>query len=195
MCEERVVRLLSILQSLATRVPRIILQRAEEMFPALRESLVSVLCMCAQKRIVLSSSVNSDSQRNKYFMTLKRGCTHCNSLVYCGGGVIDSIWIWVDHTVYMWKVKLHPKFWTENLKEKDYFEDLYADERILLRQIFIEIIWEVLDWVCLAQDTEPWLPCVNTLNMNITYHKKKIYILCCHSDYCDDYFLRKGPAS
>jgi hypothetical protein len=47
MCEEQVVDLQSILQSLATRVPRIILQRAEEMFPAVRESMVSVLRVCA----------------------------------------------------------------------------------------------------------------------------------------------------
>jgi hypothetical protein len=51
MCDERVVDLQSVLQSFARRIPRIILQRAEEMFPALRESLVSVLCMCAQKRM------------------------------------------------------------------------------------------------------------------------------------------------
>jgi hypothetical protein len=67
MCEERVVGLQSVLRSLATRVPRIMLQRAEEMFPALRETMVSVLCMCAQKRILLS--VSSNSQRNKNFMT------------------------------------------------------------------------------------------------------------------------------
>jgi hypothetical protein len=56
MCEKRVVGLQSILRSLATRVPRIVLQRAEEMFPAMRESIVSVLCMYAQKKIVVSSS-------------------------------------------------------------------------------------------------------------------------------------------
>jgi hypothetical protein len=69
MCEERVVGLQSILRSLATRVPRIILQGVEEMFPAVRESMVSALCMCAQKRIVLSSSVYSGSQRNKHLVT------------------------------------------------------------------------------------------------------------------------------
>jgi hypothetical protein len=48
MCDEQ------ILQSLATRVPKIILQRVEEIFPPLKESLVSVLCLCDQK-IFLSS--------------------------------------------------------------------------------------------------------------------------------------------
>jgi hypothetical protein len=45
MCEEGVVCLQSILRFLATRVPRIILQRAEEIFPAVRESMASGLCM------------------------------------------------------------------------------------------------------------------------------------------------------
>jgi hypothetical protein len=44
MCEEQVVGLQSVLRSLATKVPRIILKRAEEVFPAVRESMVSVLC-------------------------------------------------------------------------------------------------------------------------------------------------------
>jgi hypothetical protein len=37
----------SSLRSFATRVPRIILQRVEEIFSAVRESMVSGLCMCA----------------------------------------------------------------------------------------------------------------------------------------------------
>jgi hypothetical protein len=55
MCEEQVVGLQSILRSLAIRVPKIILQRAEEVFPAVRESMVSVLCVCActEKNIVV----------------------------------------------------------------------------------------------------------------------------------------------
>jgi hypothetical protein len=55
MCEERDVGVESLLRSLATRVPRIILQRPEEMFQAVRECMVSVLCMYTKKRIVLSS--------------------------------------------------------------------------------------------------------------------------------------------
>jgi hypothetical protein len=65
MCEEETEGLQTILRSLAARVPRIMLHRAEEMFPAVRESMVSVLCLCAQKkRILLLPSVKSDSQRN-----------------------------------------------------------------------------------------------------------------------------------
>jgi hypothetical protein len=61
MCDERVEDLQRILQSLARRVPRIILQRAEEMFPALRESLATVLCMCAQKRMSIPIAKETNS--------------------------------------------------------------------------------------------------------------------------------------
>jgi hypothetical protein len=86
MCEERVAGLQSILRSLATRVPRIILHRAEELFPAMRESMVSVLCMYAQQRIVLSSSVK-EILYDKLVLVLI--ITHCNSLVYCSRRVIN----------------------------------------------------------------------------------------------------------
>jgi hypothetical protein len=43
MCEERVVGLKSVQLSLATGVPRMILERVEEMFSAVREIVVSVL--------------------------------------------------------------------------------------------------------------------------------------------------------
>jgi hypothetical protein len=48
---------------LATRVPIIVPQRAEEPFPAVRESIVSVFCLCAQARILLFY-VSSLGQRN-----------------------------------------------------------------------------------------------------------------------------------
>jgi hypothetical protein len=47
MCDEYISTLQKHLQSLATRVPKIILQRVDEIWPALKESTVSVLCMCA----------------------------------------------------------------------------------------------------------------------------------------------------
>jgi hypothetical protein len=48
MCDERVPNLPKILQSLATRVPKIVLQRVEEIFPSLKETLVSVYA-CAYR--------------------------------------------------------------------------------------------------------------------------------------------------
>jgi hypothetical protein len=35
------------LQSLPARVPKIVVPRIDELFPALKESMVSVLCFCA----------------------------------------------------------------------------------------------------------------------------------------------------
>jgi hypothetical protein len=49
------------LQSLATRVPKIILKRVEEIFPSLKESLLS-FCACVQRRgfyyLVISDFLN-----------------------------------------------------------------------------------------------------------------------------------------
>jgi hypothetical protein len=44
----------------------------------------------------------------------------------------------------------------------------------LVHPDFKLIIWEGLDWVCLAQDTEQWQACVNAV-MNLKYHKKLIF--------------------
>jgi hypothetical protein len=46
MSDEHLVRLRKISHSLATRVPKIILQRVEEVYPAVKESLVSVVYFC-----------------------------------------------------------------------------------------------------------------------------------------------------
>ena len=42
-------RLQKILHSLATRVPKVVLHRAEDIFPALNTSLVSILWLCLQQ--------------------------------------------------------------------------------------------------------------------------------------------------
>jgi hypothetical protein len=47
MCDERALSLKKNLQSLPARVPKIVVPRVDEMFPALKESAVSVLCFCA----------------------------------------------------------------------------------------------------------------------------------------------------
>jgi hypothetical protein len=48
-----------------TRVPRIVLQRAEDVFPAVRETMVSVLCLFAQEGIFFSLSLDLKAQRNQ----------------------------------------------------------------------------------------------------------------------------------
>jgi hypothetical protein len=48
-------------------MPRFVLQRIEETFLAVREGMVSVFCICAQKIILLSSVVSFHSIRNQTF--------------------------------------------------------------------------------------------------------------------------------
>jgi hypothetical protein len=99
-----VSRLRKILHSLARGMPRNLLQRAEEIFPAVRERMVSVLCLCAQTRI-LFSCVSCFGQRNKIFCDtsvclhnpcgefLTLGCSHYNRVVYyVGEGSIQGEW-------------------------------------------------------------------------------------------------------
>ena len=54
MCDKEVVKLPENLHSFTTGIPKVLVQWAEEMFPALKENMMSVLCMIG---IVSSSSV------------------------------------------------------------------------------------------------------------------------------------------
>jgi hypothetical protein len=45
MCDKQVLSLKKSLHSLPARVPKIVVPRVDEMFPALKESMVSVLCL------------------------------------------------------------------------------------------------------------------------------------------------------
>jgi hypothetical protein len=54
MCDEEAVKFHDNLQSLAPRMWKVLVQRAEEVFPALKKNMVSVLCMVG---IVLSCSL------------------------------------------------------------------------------------------------------------------------------------------
>jgi len=53
MCDKEDVKLHEILQSLAKRTPKVLVQRAKEIFPALKKNMVSVLCMTG----IVSSSL------------------------------------------------------------------------------------------------------------------------------------------
>ena len=54
MSDEHIVSSQSSMQCLPTRLPIIILQRAEEQLPAVREVMVGAVCLCAD-RIIISS--------------------------------------------------------------------------------------------------------------------------------------------
>jgi hypothetical protein len=49
-----------------------------------------------------------------------------------------------------------------NLNEKDHFEDLGVDGRIILKRVK-EIGREVVDWINLAQDKGEWRALLNTV--------------------------------
>jgi hypothetical protein len=52
MCDGRLSSIEKTLWSVATKVPKIVAQRAGEMFPALKEIAVSVLCLRPQEGIL-----------------------------------------------------------------------------------------------------------------------------------------------
>lgn len=56
MSDEQVLDLQKNLHSVSTRVPKIIVRRVEEMFPSLKEGLVSTMCLFVKKQILLSHS-------------------------------------------------------------------------------------------------------------------------------------------
>jgi hypothetical protein len=53
MCDKEVVKSHEMLQTLGTRMPKVLVQRAEEIFPFLKKNMVSVLCMIG----IVSSSL------------------------------------------------------------------------------------------------------------------------------------------
>jgi hypothetical protein len=54
MCDDKVSSLQKTVQSVATKVPKIVIQRAEEIFPALKEIMVSLMRFRPQKIILRS---------------------------------------------------------------------------------------------------------------------------------------------
>jgi hypothetical protein len=67
MCDKEVLKLCEVLQSL-TRMLKILLQRAEQTFPALKENMVSALCM---KGIVSACSLMFFKFSKKTFDTFR----------------------------------------------------------------------------------------------------------------------------
>jgi hypothetical protein len=58
------------------------------------------------------------------------------------------------------------EFRTENLKGRDYLEDLGMDGKIILELILGEKGWGVVDWMPLAWNRDCWWAVVNTV-MNL----------------------------
>jgi hypothetical protein len=64
------------------------------------------------------------------------------------------------------RMRLHTKFWSENLKVRDHSEDIGLDGRIILEWILWKSAWEGVDWIHVAQDRDLWRAVVNTV-MNL----------------------------
>ena len=68
MSNEDIVSSQSSMECLPTRLPIIILQRAEEQLPSVREVMVGAVCLCANKIIILSILGICIAQRIKCFL-------------------------------------------------------------------------------------------------------------------------------
>jgi hypothetical protein len=55
------------LQPLATRVPKVTLKRVDAIFPSLKDTLVSFLCLCVEAK-VLSCALHLRGCKSKYFL-------------------------------------------------------------------------------------------------------------------------------
>ena len=56
---------------------------------------------------------------------------------------------------HVWDKRCSTGFWWENLKKRDYLEDLGVGARVILKWIFMK--WDGgVDWADLAEDREMW---------------------------------------
>jgi hypothetical protein len=70
------------MQFLPTRLPIIVLWRVESQFPALREMIVSAMCLCGDKRILSSYCEDMNGLKNSYFFFRNT----MPSFIFCGPG-------------------------------------------------------------------------------------------------------------
>jgi hypothetical protein len=68
MSDEYVADLQKSMQSLATKVPKITVKRAEEIVPTVMETLVSVPCLCAQIWLLLTCDWICMSKEDAYLL-------------------------------------------------------------------------------------------------------------------------------
>jgi hypothetical protein len=73
------------------------------------------------------------------------------------------------------------KFWSKNLKGRDHSEDLGVDGRILL-EVFMEMVWEVVDWLHMTQSRGPVAGCFEHGNEPSGCIKRGEFV-----DYLSDY--------
>jgi hypothetical protein len=66
--DEHIVSLQSSVQFLPTRLPIIVWQRVEEQFPAFIVTMVTAMCLCADKRIISCYSEDLYGPKDKMFL-------------------------------------------------------------------------------------------------------------------------------
>jgi hypothetical protein len=66
---------------------------------------------------------------------------------------------------------MRKKFLSENLKGRDYLEDLLLDGKIIIEWFLGKEGWEGMDWMYLALDRKQWLALGNVV-MNLQVLKK-----------------------
>ena len=62
---------------------------------------------------------------------------------------------------------MHTGFWWGDQRERDHFEDLSVDGRIILKWIFKKLDWRGMEWIDLAQDTDGSCECCNEASGSI----------------------------
>jgi len=67
------------MQFLPTWLPIILLERVEEQFPAVREIIVSAMCLCVFRGVILSYSENLYNPKNRIFSR-----NHMVVFILCG---------------------------------------------------------------------------------------------------------------
>jgi hypothetical protein len=62
---------------------------------------------------------------------------------------------WTRHVIPTEEIKMHTKFWLENMKERDHLEDLLVDGSIILKSILNKQgvrVWTGLIWFRIGTD-------------------------------------------
>jgi hypothetical protein len=77
---------------------------------------------------------------------------------------------WAGHVAGMGVMKMHTKFWLDNVKGRGPSEDIGLHGRIILERILGEYGVEVVDWIYLRENRDQRRAVVNTV-MNCGFHE------------------------
>jgi hypothetical protein len=76
---------------------------------------------------------------------------------------------WARYVARTGGLRIHTNNWSGHLKGRDHLEDLSVDGRVTLERDIMEIGWEGVDFIHLAQGRYHWCALLNTLmNLQVT---------------------------